>query len=271
MAILALAGCQRASQAEAPKPAAERMTWCGRQAGSLRDSVPADTAAAGACIRIHRLEFPGTEVPFRVELREYRRPYWAFAAWQALAQGRTQEGFARIGPRWAFVHGAFLGWTDSSAANLYPEEFKERLAFAGEPAIGLPSQFDAFPLLGRIPASERLFLRDFLGGTWPGPIFSVAYHCHGDTALAFRGFAQDPDSLAGSLSGSGISGRWTQENGFLGFGKEKEFQGRDAFGQPLILRIFRGGILGFSGCYDSNLGQEYAEKMRKMQVFWHDP
>jgi len=67
---------------------------------------------------------------------------------------------------------------------------------------------------------------------------------------------------------------WKQaaaNHGTADFTHDKRFEGRDEFGGPMILRAFSGGIVGISGCYDSELGQEYAEKMRKMQVFWHDP
>jgi hypothetical protein len=161
-----------------------------------------------------------------------------------------------------------VGVTDSSAGELYPEEFRERLAAAEEPAILFPEQFKAFPLLGRIPGSERIFTRDFLGGSWSGPVFSVGYPCHGDTAIAFRTLARDAGSLAEWMKpwkGPAPLG----ETG--NFALEKRYQGADEFGRPMILRAFSDGILGISGCYDSELGQEYAEKMRKMQVFWHDP
>jgi hypothetical protein len=215
------------------------------------------------------MEFPGATAPFRLELRQYRDPVRAFVAWQSLAsQARPQDGCVRIGSRWAFIHAAYVGLTDSSAGELYPEEFRERLGDSDEPAIQFPDQFKAFPLLGRIPGSERVFTRDFLGGPWSGPVFSVRYPCHGDTAIAFRAQAGDASSLAAWMK------PW-KGNGALGvaadFEREKSYQGEDEFGRPMILRSFSGGILGISGCYDSDLGQEYAEKMRKLQVFWHDP
>jgi hypothetical protein len=264
--LLVLASCRWPQKAEAPRPLSQRISWCGRTPVLALDSVPSDTTRAEACIRVLRLEFPGSEAPFRVEVRAYRKPYHAFHAWQSLSiTRRNAEGCFKLGARWVFLHGPYVGLTDSSAAELYPEEFKARLAIADEPAFRLPPEFEAFPLRGRIPGSEGLFFRDFLGESWQGPIFTAAYACHGDTALAFRGFPQNPDSLAGFLS------RW---KGRTEFGKEKRnggFIGEDEFGHPLILRIFPEGILGFSGCYDSVLTREYAEKMQKMRFFWHDP
>lgn len=280
LVALAMAGCRWPLRAEAPKPLSQRITWCGRTPSGAYDSIPADTSLPEACVRILELEFPGAETPFRMELRAYREPKFAFAAWQSLggmarsgegAQGsaeaaaRTGGGYLRAGSRWAFVHGAYLGLTDTSAANLYPEEFKERLAIAGEPVFMLPPEFEAFPLKGRIPGSERVFRRDFLGTPWRGPIFTVAYDCHGDTALAFRGFPQNADSLAHAYS------HWKGRAETAKNGKTQGFIGEDAFGYPIILKQFPEGILGFSGCFDPQLNQEYLEKMQKMRFFWHKP
>jgi hypothetical protein len=266
LVVLALAECRWPLRAEAPKPLTQRITWCGRSPVRWIDSVPADTAGPENCVRILKLEFPGTESPFRMEMREYRKPSNAFAAWRSLGSAvRTAEGFFRLDSRWAFVHGTYLGLTDSTAANLYPEEFKERLAFAGEPVFVLPPEFEAFPLVGRIPGSEGLFARDFLGISWQGPIFTVAYDCHGDTAFAFRGNPQSVDSLSHAFSG--LNAR--QES--FKKGKSFGFQGEDALGYPIVLKVFPEGVLGFSGCFDSVLTQEYAEKMQKMRFFWHNP
>lgn len=267
-ALAVLAGCLWPQPAAAPKPFPQKLTWCGRPAGLILDSLPSDTGNPAACIRVQRLEFPGATSLFRMELRQYRDPVKAFVAWEGLAsQARLQEGCVKLGSRWAFIHAAYVGLTDSSAGELYPEEFRERLAAGDEPAVSFPDQFKAFPLLGRIPGSERVFTRDFLGGPWTGPVFSVRYPCHGDTAIAFRAPSRDAGSLAEWMKpwkGNTLSGA-------AGFQKEKRFQGEDEFGRPMIVRSFSDGILGISGCYDSLLGQEYAEKMRKMQVFWHDP
>lgn len=263
LAIAIGAGCDFPQRGDAPKPVSQRLTWCGRPAGLILDSALPDTSAPAACLRIQRLEFPGTAAPFRIELRRYRNPLWAFVAWENLyGHARPREGIVRVGSRWAFIHVPYVGLADSSAGELDAEGFRERLAFIGEPSILYPTQFNAFPLLGRIPGSERIFTKDFLGGPWSGPVFSVSYPCHGDTAIAFRTSGSDAASLAG----------WMQPwKGRTDFAKEKRFDGQDEFGRPMILQAFSGGIVGISGCFDSELGQEYAEKMRKTQVFWHDP
>jgi hypothetical protein len=274
IAFLPLAGCRWSQPTEPPKPFSQRLTWCGRQGGIVLDSVLSDTGDAEACIRIQRLEFPGSPAPLGMELRQYHDPAGAFLAWETLAAGaKPQDGCVRVGSRWAFIHVPFVGLTDSSAGELYAEEFRERLAAGQEPAILFPSQFNAFPLLGRIPGSERIFAKDFLGGRWSGPVYSVSYPCYGDTATAFRAPAGDAASLAEWMRPwkAVVGGGAAADDGFTVFRREMRFDGHDEFGRPMILRAFSDGILGISGCYDSVLGEEYAEKMRKMRVFWHDP
>ena len=261
-----MVGCRWPQLHEAPVPWAKRLTWYGRPADRITDSIPSDTVFSGACIRIQRLEFPGSDAPLRMEIRQYRTPVWAFAAWEGLgAQARFQEGCVRVGKRWAFVHGNYLGLSDSSVGDLYPEEFRARLASLDEPVFILPEEFEAFPLLGRIPGSERVFTRDFLGGSWSGRVFSVAYPCHGDTAIAFRAGVQNADSLSMWMR------YWKGPNHFGNSGEDGSFTGQDEFGRSMLLRKYSDGIFGISGCFDSELSQEYAEKMRKMREFWHDP
>ena len=155
-ALAGLIGCRWPQNREAPLPLAQRLTWYGRSAERIADSIPSDTVFSGACIRIQRLNFTGSNGPFHMELRQYRSPKWAFAAWEGLGtRVGSLEGCSRIGNIWAFVHGEYLGLTDSSAGDLYPEEFRERLASPGEPAFILPHEFEAFPLLGRIPGPAR--------------------------------------------------------------------------------------------------------------------
>lgn len=265
-ALANLIGCRWPQVHEAPVPLAKRLTWDGRPAERIADSIPADTVFSGACIHLQRLEFPGSVAPFSMELRQYRTPVWAFAAWEGLGtQAGSQEGCARVGKRWAFVHGSYLGLTDSSAGDLYPEEFRERLASLGEPSFILPQEFEAFPLQGRIHGTERVNIGHFLGGSWRGPVLSLAYPCHGDTALAFRSGVQNADSLAAWMRA------WKGQNHFGNSGEEGSFTGEDEFGRPILLRKYSGGIFGISGCFDSELGQQYAEKMGKMREFWHDP
>jgi hypothetical protein len=199
-------------------------------------------------------------------MRKYRTDYFAFAALESLDPARFSAGdLLRTGKGWAFCHGPYLGLTDSVALNLGREELKARLRIGGEAPVALPREFEAFPLLGRVPGSERVWLRDFLGGPWRGPVFSVAYRCSGDTAIAFRGLPQKEADLEDYLSlWKGHRDRGKNRNSW-------RFEGVDEFGRPMLFRFSPKGILGFSGCYDSVQGQEYLEKMEKTGVFWNNP
>jgi hypothetical protein len=270
-----LTGCRLSHETEATLPLAQRVTWSGRLPVAVSDSIPSDTDSTAASIRIHRLEFAGPEGPFHLELREYRTAYWAFAAWQSLAPNRPREGCFRLGSRWVFAHGPYLGITDSSAGSLYPGEFKDRLAFAAErseggqsrpePLFALPSEFESFPLLGRIPGSERVSEGDFLGSRWSGPVFSAEYRCHEDTAIAFRAFPQKAESL------EAFSALWKGKREPGPGGQGWRFQGQDEFSRPMIFEVFSEGLMGFSGCFDPATAHEYVEKLRKTQVFWRHP
>jgi hypothetical protein len=39
----------------------------------------------------------------------------------------------------------------------------------------------------------------------------------------------------------------------------------------MIFWVFSEGIMGFSGCFDPELAQGYAENLQKTMVFWHKP
>ncbi len=199
-------------------------------------------------------------------LREYRTEYWAYAAWQRHAvTTANRDGWLRSGDRWFFRRGVYLGELDSAAGLFGAETKKGKLAFAGEPESLLPPEFESFPLLGRIVGSERIIASDFLGNAWRGPIFSVAYHCHGDTALAFRGFPQGTDSIKSWMRD------WKGRTEGAYPGREWRFIGLDEFRRPMIFWVFSEGVMGFSGCFDPLLAGEYAEKMEKTKVFWHNP
>ena len=259
-----LAACRPEDRAS-PVPVSQRVAWSGRFATDAKDSVLSDTVSAGACLRTHRLEFAGTD-PLILNLREYRTAYWAFAAFRRLERGEPpREGWLATGDRVYVVHGAYLGELDSAAGSNSVGTLRDRLKFVGSAATSLPPEFESFPLLGRIPNSERVGTEDFLGHAWEGPIFSVAYHCHGDTALAFRGFPQSAKRVAEWMFG------WKGEVDSTHSGREWRFKGVDEFRRPMIFGFFSEGVAGFSGCFDPLLAQEYIEKMKKTQVFWHKP
>ncbi len=127
------------------------------------------------------------------------------------------------------------------------------------------TRFSAFPLIGRLPASERLIPKDFLGMDWNGPIFCVQYHCGSDTAFLFRGFRQSafPLKLKEPFFEVQID--------TLRKGKEYRILGVDPFQAPFVFLQNPQAIMGISGCSDSILANQYVEKLRKMTVLWAKP
>jgi hypothetical protein len=151
-------------------------------------------------------------------------------------------------------------------AGLIPVHFvKTNLAFQGEELFQKPIGFQAFPLSGRIPHSERVILREFQGRKWTGPVFSARYRCHEDTATAFRAFPQSQDSLRSWFH------EWHGKSDTLTWGREFRFLGQNEFHEPVVFWVFPEGILGLVGCYDSILAEAYAQKMQKMTVLWTKP
>jgi hypothetical protein len=216
-------------------------------------------------LRIHFFGFPGADSA-DLRLLEYRDPYAAYAAFQRLAtEDELADGFYREGDAWRFRHGRFLGSLNRSGEDAASEMPANGLAFQGESLFAIPGEFASFPLLGRIPRSERVILRHFLGREWRGPVYTVAYRCHEDTATAFRALAQSADSVDGWMR------EWNGKQDTLNWGREIHFQGQDEFRRPLVFWKFSEGVMGFEGCFDPILAQEYAEKMKKTAMFWHKP
>jgi hypothetical protein len=277
--ISALSGCRFSQAPEAaPLPLSQRVTWAGKAALTYSDSLILDedgkddtlkrdaVGAIEAPWRVHRFLFAA---PDSLELRllEYREAYWAYAAFQGAAgKSGMARGMFEEGKTLRFLHGAFLGelkavdGTEIESASVF-----EKLLFQGEDLILPPKEFAAFPLLGRIPHSERVISSHFLGRPWNGPVFTVGYKCHGDTATAFRSFQQDFKAAKQWM------GDWSGKSDTLDWGREIHFQGVDEFRRPLIFWIFSEGAMGFAGCFDTLLSQEYAEKMEKSAILWPKP
>jgi hypothetical protein len=262
-------GCRFSKTPEAaPLPLSQRVTWSGVIASRYSDSLIRndDTLSIGAPLHIHRFLFAGPD-SFELRLSEYREIYWAYAAFQRTAGSEgIVKGVFEEGKTLRFTHGTFLGaMTSSSGEAIEATALREKLDFQGEDFVLLPKEFAAFPLLGRVPHSERVISSDFLGRSWRGPVFTVGYKCHGDTGTAFRAFPQD-------LKAAKIWIRdWTGKADTLDWGREIHFQGWDEFRRPLIFWIFSDGVIGFTGCYDTLLAQEYAEKMEKIGILWPKP
>jgi hypothetical protein len=253
----------------------QRVTWDEAIALSYSDSLiqseggNEDTlslAAVRSPWRVHRFLFAGPD-SLELGLFEYREAYWAYAAFQSAAgKAGITRGMFEEGKTLHFLHGALLGELKAmTGSEIEPASLLENLSFQGEDLFLLPKEFAAFPLLGRIPHSERVISSHFLGRQWRGPVFTVGYKCHGDTATAFRAFPQDFNAAKLWIQD------WSGKSDTLGWGREIHFQGLDEFHRPLIFWVFSEGIMGFAGCFDTILSQEYAEKMEKSAILWPKP
>lgn len=251
-----------------PTPISQRVMWEGRgPSGYMVTPVSGvDSQSTQGAIRIHVLEFAGSDTT-RLTLEEFGHACSAFAAFQENATASEfEDGFFRRGNAVTFHHGKFMGSLPYASAGLLPSRFlQEKLAFQGESLFLHPPEFESFPLLGRIPRSERVISRDFLGRTWRGPVFTVGYRCHDDTATAFRAFAQNHEDLMPWLNG------WKGVLDTLDWDREIHFQGWDEFHHPLIFWFFKDAVIGLAGCYDPILARDYAQKMGKTRVFWTKP
>ena len=266
---LILGSCRQSQSPEIqPIPFSQRVAWGGQTAMEYQRSAPenADTTKPANPIRIHSFHFAGPDT-VQLILTQFRNPYWAFASFQkASNSSELADGFYRDRDMLIFHHREFMGMMKYTRGGLVPAEFlKENLTFQGEDLFTKPEEFAAFPLLGRIANSERVIPDHFLGREWRGPVFSVAYRCHGDTSIAFRAFNQNFQDIQNWLVG--LRGK----KDTLNWGREIHFQGWDEFRRPLIIWVFSEGVMGFTGCFDLTLAQEYAQKMKKTTVLWPKP
>lgn len=274
-----LIGCRFSKAPEAaPMPLSSRVTWAGTTASVYSDSLIRDDGggsgneeiaspgAGGTPLRLHRFLFAG---PDSLELRllEFRQAYWAYAAFQDVAgKDGMARGMFEEGKTLRFLHGAFLGELRSlNGSEIESATLFDQLLIQNEERALSPKEFAAFPLLGRIPHSERVISSHFLGRQWRGPVFTVGYKCHGDTATAFRAFPQDLKAAKLWM------GDWNGKSDTLDWGREIHFHGVDEFRRPLIFKVFSEGAMGFAGCFDTLLSQEYAEKMEKSAILWPKP
>jgi hypothetical protein len=269
--VFALAGCRFTQEPPAPiLPLSQKVRWSGGLAVSYADSLVAteDSLQTGKAFRIHDFGFSDPDST-RLRLFEFAQAFGAYAAYQhAAGPEEIAESHFRQGPqgsKWRFHHDRFFGELTSQRVQPQGDELIDNLSFQGEALFLKPKEFEAFPLLGRIPHSERVIADHFLGRAWRGPVFTVAYRCHGDTATAFRAFAQESGLLEEWMSA------WKGEMDSLDWGREIHFQGQDEFRRPLIFWKFSEAVMGFAGCSDTILALKYAEKMKKTAILWPKP
>jgi hypothetical protein len=268
LSVFVLAGCRFTREAPAPPlPLSQKVRWSGNLASGYSDSLiaPGDSLNWGNAFRIHDFTFSDPDST-RLRLFEFAHPYGAYAAYQRVSDLEgIVEGHFHDGPVWRFHHDRYSGELTSRLDNARGDELIENLTLQGEPLFLKPKEFESFPLLGRIPHSERIIAEHFLGRDWHGPVFTVAYRCHDDTATAFRAFAQEDKMLEGWL------GAWKGQTDSLDWGREIHFKGEDEFHRPLIFWKFPEAVMGFAGCFDTILALEYAEKMKKTAILWPKP
>jgi len=255
-----LAGCRLNPQPDAPPVLpAERVRWEGRP------PVRFLTDSSGT-VSVHTLDFLGSD-SLRLRLTEFANDELAFRAFQSKASPEElRQGYYRDRNSQVFFHGPFVGELQLSRGGLIPASFlKERLAFPGEELFRKPKAFQAFPLAGQISGSERVLTPEFLGSTATDPLVAMAYECHQDTALLFRGrppFSAGPMDWISARKGGVDTLHW---------GRERRFTGILRDGKPLVLWIFRGEVAGVWGCFDDVLVHAYAEKMQKTAVLSEKP
>jgi hypothetical protein len=266
---LSLIGCRLSQTPETPPlTLPQKVMWGGSAASRYSDSVSAgaDSSAFANVLRLHFFEFIDADT-LRLQLEEYREAAGAYSVFQQSASlDEMAEGWYRQGNALVFRHGKYLGrLSDSRNEPISGEALKRSLTFQGEELLSKPAEFSAFPLLGRIPNSDRVIPAHFLGCGWRGPVFTAGYRCHGDTATAFRAYVQNRDSARTWIR------RWSGKTDTLNWGREIRFKGQDDFHRPLIFWLFSEGVMGFSGCSDSVLAEEYAQKLQKTAVLWPNP
>ncbi len=266
-------GCQFSKDEDISlSPIANRVSWKNLPATSYSvDSLPkqnesSDSTFHFASTRSHKFEFAGTDTVHLV-LHEFDQEFSAYAAFTENASERDMEqGYFQNGNRLIFYHGRYLGEFRETGFKLIPSRFLQNvLDFQGEELFLKPNQFQSFPILGRIAKSERVILQHFMGKNWIGPVFTVQYHCNEDTATLFRGFPQGPGYRADQFSD------WNGKLDTLSKAGDIHFSGQNGVHEPLLFWGFSTGIFGVIGCYDPEMALAYAEKMKKMMIFWKTP
>lgn len=266
--VLIGTGCRFTQEAPVPTlPFPQTVRWSGLLAEAYSDSLitSVDSLESNEAFRIHDFGFPSQD-SIRLRLFEFSHAYGAYAAFQRFSgQEGLADGHFRDGGVWRFHHGRYLGELSSGPVLSEENLLSDNLSFQGEALFLKPREFEAFPLLGRIPHSERVITDHFLGLDWLGPVFTVSYRCHQDTATAFRAFAQEPKRVGKWMA------TWKGDLDSLDWGREIRFHGQDEFRRPLIFWKFSEAVMGFEGCFDPILALEYAEKMKKTAVLWPKP
>jgi hypothetical protein len=269
--LLLLMGCKISPENEG-EAISQRVTWEGHLAFAYSvDSVKNLQENADSSLNFlekhrHHFDFNGSDTTHLI-LHEFDQEYLAYAAFSKRANSiELGEGFFRDRNSLFFYHGRYLGEISYARIGLISANFLiSKLVFKGEDLFLRPHEFASFPLIDQLPKSERVILADFLGKSWKGPVFTMQYRCHEDTATAFRA-----NSQVGKFDFALIQG-WTGQLDSLSKKGEIRFMGQNELNEPVVFWVHSRGIIGMVGCYDSIFSLAYVEKTRKMVILWEKP
>lgn len=222
-----------------------------------RTAVP-DSAAMRAAVPIL-----GTMLPKRVlriapgewgdslRILEFEGELEAYAAFQELASlpEDVAAGVTAQGDRICFRRGRWVAVTDAwtwKGADVFDRALA--LPDAALPG-GIPDLFGSMVHQDRIPGSERILTRTFLGFQTEVPVFSVQVDCHGDTAWVYaspgmrRGRAESFMARLARLPG------WQADTVASGL----ELSQNSPELPPLTLHFSKRGMVGVEACFDKKL------------------
>ncbi len=259
LCLISVLGCAKLNDAPISIPIPQRLRWEGDAA--VRTTIQDSRDSSDR--KIIHLVFGGPD-SLRITLKDFSNEDSAYLEFEKIAHPEDiGNGISRSGDSIFFVQNHFLcSVTHDRPGVISTLYLRQNLTVQDGELFTKPAGFLAFPRLSRIMNSERVIASHFLGRNWSGPAFSISYPCHGDTLLAFRGYAQEVDSVSLWMKD------WKGKIDSVWWTKRRQFQGQTEFGQPLIFHTFRDGVWGILGCEDSLLVEKYAEKLEKMSVLW---
>jgi hypothetical protein len=189
-------------------------------------------------------------------LLEYEGNLEAYAAFQemALQDEDVAAGLTVCGERVCFRRGRWIGVIDAGSWKGVTW-FENALALPGAAsAVGIPAVFGSLLQQGRLPGSERILTREFLGIKTEARIFTVRVECRGDTSLVYA----SPDLQFSFADALLQQPGWRQETTETGLYVSREISDLP----PSQLQFSKRGMAGVEGCFDENL----TKKWLKMQV-----
>ena len=179
-------------------------------------------------------------------LLEYPGEEEAYAGFQELAPNSEDlAAYSVHGDRVCFRRGRWIGTLDAMSWK-GADGFDRALALPGAPSPGgLPKVFGSLLYRNRIPGSERILTREFLGLKFSSRVFSVGMDCHGDTARLYAAGKINDEFI---IALAGLPG-WRSES----VSGVRQFSSESSEMLPVVLRFTRGGMVAVEGCFDDSL------------------